>query len=161
QRRRVEQRLEIGQQPDSKAGLCVPGGADKLYGGGTAFLCPANCIGNGEQRLPYVGITVLDPWRPHRPCRRHFLDRLPTPSLKARWQCITLGSMTSPAIWGDFLGRRASPHPDDDGATKDRVWKPTEARQRHGAVGGDFLRHHLFAVHDAATSNSTAPVASI
>src|SRR5262249_16226019 len=73
------------------------------------------------------GVAILDARRHHRPRRRHSVDGLPRPRSKARAQCITLGGMDSPAICGDLFIWRAAPHTNDDGATKDRIRKPTKA----------------------------------
>tara|TARA_R110002110_G_scaffold107320_2_gene268494 strand:+ start:65608 stop:65940 length:333 start_codon:yes stop_codon:yes gene_type:complete len=76
---------QIRQQPHAQARGGLLGFGYKGYSGHTSAVWPitANNIGNRQQRLPYVGVAVLDTIRHIRPCVGESIHNLQCPAFQA------------------------------------------------------------------------------
>ena len=158
-----EHRPQIGEQANAQARLLLPAGRDQSNRRLARLLrpIPARRVRNGEQRLPDVGVAILDSGR-H--CRSRGVQDLALrggPARQPAPQLMPFVDLVAAAIRLDGLSRCAPPHPDDNRSRHQRIGKPAQARERNGAVSGYLLGLDDLAAHDATASHRAAPMPGI
>lgn len=118
-------------------------------------------IRNSEQRLPYIGGSVLDAGRHVGPGVLEIGSDLTGPLGELVSQQVTLGSMHAVTERLDAFAWCPAPHPVDDRVREDRVPEIVKPGERDGAVCRQPLRLDDLAADNASASGRSMPVAGV
>jgi hypothetical protein len=127
---------QIGQQPDIEARLDLARHRYQRLGRLAGLFWPitAGDIGDGQERLPNIGVAIIDAGRHLWPRLRRLVEDRRRPARQPPTQALADRCMDPPSERLDSFIGCASAHANDDRAGQNRIRQPPKPSQRDSRI---------------------------